>query len=536
MTDSPPLTAEINDLLQAVGPSPSELGVLEPLSDQPPTLSSLAASLKLPLNCSGGSRPHIGPDGRPPAGQWAARDELSSPPELVWAGLSALLKSLELKPGRRPNVTAALVDTLVAQTEQTMATLLDAIVHHQAFSSLERIWRSLWFLIKSVNFEQNIIIEILNVSANDLLEDFEDSPEIGRAGLFRIAYISEYGQFGGQPYAAIIGAYELGHGPRDMKLLEYTSMVGATVHAPFLTNVGPAFFGLRTFQELDNVPDLKGVFEEARFTRFRSLRDNEDSRYLGLCLPGFLLRAPWSYRSGGLGDFDYEERQHDRSDFCWGLPAFALAGRLADSFANFRWCVNIIGEKGGGLVKGLESIDYASMGRTQARIPTECLIAEPTEYVLSKEGLISMVTRRQTMDACFFSANTPLKPKRYNAFDGGQEATLNHYLSTQLPYMMIVNRLAHYLKVLQRENIGSWRERTTVESELNRWINQYVTEMDNPTPAIRGRRPLRFAQVDVREVEGQPGWYKVNLTVRPHFKYMGATFSLSVSGPAEKME
>ncbi len=100
--------------------------------------------------------------------------------------------------------------------------------------------------------------------------------------------------------------------------------------------------------------------------------------------------------------------------------------------------------------------------------------------------------------------------------------------------MMIVNRLAHYLKVLQREQIGSPERASGLESQLNKWIRQYVADQENPSSEVRGRRPLRTAQVIVSDVEGDPGWYRVSLNVRPHFKYMGADFTLSLVGKMDK--
>ena len=100
--------------------------------------------------------------------------------------------------------------------------------------------------------------------------------------------------------------------------------------------------------------------------------------------------------------------------------------------------------------------------------------------------------------------------------------------------MFIINRLAHYIKVLQRENIGSWKNRSELEDELNTWLKQYVSDQDNPSAEVRSRRPLRKAQITVEDVEGEPGWYSVQMNVQPHFKYMGADFTLSLKGKLDK--
>jgi len=142
--------------------------------------------------------------------------------------------------------------------------------------------------------------------------------------------------------------------------------------------------------------------------------------------------------------------------------------------------------------------------------------------------------RKGSDNAAFFSANSCQKAKTFGTTAEGKQAQLNYKLGTELPYNFVISRLAHYLKVLQRENIGTWKSRVDLESELNKWISQYISDQENPSPGVRSRRPLRKAQIDVSDVEGEPGWYRVSLKVQPHFKYMGASFTLSLVGKLDK--
>jgi type VI secretion system protein ImpC len=185
-------------------------------------------------------------------------------------------------------------------------------------------------------------------------------------------------------------------------------------------------------------------------------------------------------------------------------------------------------------VDNLPIYNFEASGEVQSKIPTEVLISERREFELAEEGFIALTMRKDSDNACFFSANSCQKPKSFGQSKEGKEAELNYKLGTQLPYIFIVSRLAHYIKTLQRENIGSWKERADLEKELNQWIGQYVADMESPSPSVRSRRPLRQAQITVDNVEGEPGWYKVDLKMRPHFKYMGASFTLSLVGKLDK--
>jgi len=449
-------------------------------------------------------------------------------------GVQAFIDEL-LKPGRELRVTQAAVDEMIAGIDQKLSAQMDMILHNETFQRLESAWRSTKYLVDKTDFRENIKIELMNVSKEDLLDDFSDAPEITKSGLYKIAYTSEYGQFGGKPYGLIVGNYEFGPGAQDIRLLQYLAGVSNMSHAPFVAAAGSSFFGLEDFSGLPNIKDLKSILEMPQYTKWQSFRESEDARNIGLVLPHFLLRLPYGPDSQPVKNFVYKEDVTDgNKNFLWGNAAFAFASRISDSFAKYRWCANIIGPQGGGAVEDLPVYQYEAMGDLQTKIPTEILISERREFELAEEGFIALTMRKGSDNAAFFSANSVQKPKVFPNTPEGKQAETNYKLGTQLPYNFIISRLAHYIKVIQRENIGTWKERGDLETELNNWIRQYIADMDNPSPAVRSRRPLRKAEIEVSDVEGDPGWYRVSLKVQPHFKYMGASFTLSLTGKLDK--
>ncbi|PXW23291.1 type VI secretion system contractile sheath large subunit [Paraburkholderia caballeronis] len=450
-------------------------------------------------------------------------------------GIQAFISQL-LEPQRSvERVTQATVDGMIADLDRKLCAQVDAILHHADYQRLESAWRSLKFLVDRTNFRENVKLQLLSVSKSKLLDDFQDAADITKSGLYRNLYTAEYGQFGGQPFGAIVANYEFGPGGQDIKLLQYAASVSAMSHAPFIAAAGPQFFGVDSFDQLPNLKDLSSVFEGPQFVKWNSFRETEDARYIGLTLPHFLLRVPYGPDTVPAKKFSYtEDVSGGNGQFLWGNAAFTFASRLTESFADYRWCANVIGPQGGGAVNDLPVYTYESMGELQNKIPTEVLISERREFELAEQGFIALTMRKNSDNAAFFSANSAQKPKFFGNSKEGKEAELNYKLSTQLPYMFVVSRLAHYIKVIQRENIGTWKERGDLESELNVWIRQYVADMDNPAEGVRSRRPLRQAEITVADVEGDPGWYRVDLKVRPHFKYMGASFTLSLVGKLDK--
>ncbi len=428
-------------------------------------------------------------------------------------------------------VDRSTVDLIISELTDKMSLQIDAILHCDAFQAIEAAWRALKFVVDRVDFRENIRCEMLNVSKRDLIEDFEDSPEIPKSGMYRLIYSTEYGQFGGRPYGLIVGNYEFSPSPQDMYLLDACASVATMAHAPFIAAASPRFFGLDRWLDLPQLNEISAIFAGPQYTKWRTFRDADDSRYAALTLPRFLLRLPYGPSSNRVQAFEYEESvagHHDR--YLWGNAAFAFATRVADSFARYRWCPNIVGPSSGGTVEDLPLHQYEALGHIQTKIPTEIVVTERREWEISECGFIPFTYRRDTENACFFSANSCQRPATFGISEEGRQAELNHRLGTQLPYLFVTCRLAHYLKVLQRENIGSWKERQDLERELNKWIGQFVAAQEVISASVRARRPLKAAKVTVSEVPGNAGWYKVDLRVQPHFKYMGAMFNLGLVG------
>ncbi|HAT1682901.1 TPA: type VI secretion system contractile sheath large subunit [Klebsiella oxytoca] len=450
-------------------------------------------------------------------------------------GIAALVANILDSGSTAEPVNKALVDSMIVALDKKLSEQIDVILHAPEFQGLESFWCSLKLLVDRTNFHENIRLLLLHATKEELLEDFEFAPEITQSGLYKHVYSTGYGQFGGQPVGAVIGDYAMTQSAPDIKLMQYVSAVGAMAHAPFISSVAPTFFGVDSFTELPSIKDLKSVFEGPAYTRWRSLRESEDARYLGLTAPRFLVRLPYDPVENPIKRFGYKEDiSNSHEHYLWGNTAYLMGTALTDSFAKYRWCPNIIGPQSGGAITDLPVHVYEAMGQLQAKIPTEVLITDRREYEMAEEGFITLTMRKDSDNAAFFSANSVQKPKVFPNTREGKEAETNYRLGTQLPYMFIINRLAHYVKVLQREQIGSWKERQDLERELNGWIKQYVADQENPPADVRSRRPLRAAQIKVLDVEGEPGWYQVAISVRPHFKYMGANFELSLVGRLDK--
>ncbi|EKJ5721073.1 type VI secretion system contractile sheath large subunit, partial [Campylobacter coli] len=406
--------------------------------------------------------------------KYARNDESYS---IAKRGVAEFISAIVESDNIEDKINKFALDEMIAHIDDLLSKQMDEILHNEEFQKLESTWRGLFFLVERTDFNENIKINLFDITKEEVLEDFENNPDITQSVVYKNIYSSEYGQFGGEPVGAIIGDYQLSTTSPDMTFLNKMSSIAAMSHSPFLTSLGPKFFGLENYSELANIQDLQSLLEGPQYTRWRTFRENEDSKYTGLMVTRFLTRSPYDSEENPIKSFNYKENVHaSHNHLLWGNSAYAFATRLTESFAKYRWCGSIIGPKSGGSVKDLPTYFYENFGNLKAKIPTEVLITDRREYELAENGFITLTLRRDTNNAAFFSANSALKPKIFPNTPEGKEAETNYRLGTQLPYVFLISRLAHYLKVLQREEIGSWKERSDIENGLNEWVRQYISD------------------------------------------------------------
>jgi len=424
------------------------------------------------------------------------------------------------------------IDRAIAAIDQKLSGQLNSIAHDPRFMQLEGTWRGLNYLVMNSETGTSLKLKVLNISKRELNRDLTRAVEFDQSQLFKQIYENEFGTPGGEPYGALIGDYEWTAHPDDIETLRLVSQVSAAAFAPFISGVSPAMFGFKEWTELTRPRDLAKIFETQEYTKWRSLRDSGDSRFVNLVMPRVLARLPYGAATKPIDEFAYEEAPSDdagnrlkmkHGEYCWMNAAYVLGARLTDAFAQTGFCVAIRGAEGGGKVENLPYDVFTSDdGDLDAKCPSEIGITDRREFELSNLGFQPISHYKNTDYAVFFGAQSIQKPKKYDR----PEATANAAISARLPYLMATGRFAHYLKVMARDWIGSFMEAPDVERRLNRWINNYVNANESAGQEMKARFPLREAKVEVKDIPGRPGSYNAIAYLRPWLQLEELTTSM----------
>ncbi|MET0983657.1 MAG: type VI secretion system contractile sheath large subunit [Telluria sp.] len=420
------------------------------------------------------------------------------------------------------------IEAIIAELDKKLTAQVNQILHHPDFQEIEGTWRGLHYLVNNTETDEMLKIRFMNIAKKDLGKTLKRymGTAWDQSPVFKRVYEEEYGQFGGEPFGCLVGAYAFDHSPPDVELLGEIGKIAAAAHTPFIAGAAPTVMGMDSWQELANPRDLTKIFLTPEYAAWRSLRESDDARYIGLAMPRYLARLPYGARTAPVDAFDFEEDtgSADHSKYTWSNAAFAMAVNINRSFKLYGWCSRIRGVESGGAVEGLPTHTFPTDdGGVDMKCPTEIAISDRREAELAKNGFMPLVHRKNSDVAAFIGAQSLQKPFEYDDPD----ATANANLAARLPYLFACCRFAHYLKCIVRDKIGSFKEREDMQRWLQNWIMNYVDgDPAHSTEATKARKPLAAAEVTVEEVEGNPGYYTSRFYLRPHYQLEGLTVSL----------
>lgn len=420
------------------------------------------------------------------------------------------------------------IEAIIAEIDRKLSEQINLVLHKDEFQKVESAWRGMHHLVYNTETDEKLKIRFMDVSKDEVRRTLRRHKGIAwdQSPIFKRIYEEEYGQLGGEPYGCLVADYYFDHTPSDVELLGAIAKISAASHAPFIAGSAPSLLGMESWQELANPRDLAKITSNLEHAPWNSLRNTEDSRYVGLAMPRFLARLPYGAKINPVDEFDFEEETEgaDHRNYVWSNAAYAMAVNINRSFKLYGWCTMIRGVESGGTVENLPCHTFPTDdGGFDMKCPTEIAISDRREAELAKAGLIPLVHRKNTDHAAFIGAQSVQKPQEYMDPD----ATANANLSARLPYLFASTRFAHYLKCIVRDKIGSFKEREDMQRWLNEWIMHYVdADPANSSQETKARRPLAAAEVVVEDIEGNPGYYGAKFFLRPHFQLEGLTVSL----------
>ena len=419
----------------------------------------------------------------------------------------------------------AWISKLIAEIDHLVGSQLAAIINDPKFQRLEASWRGVRVLTEESSSYRNIKIRLLDISWERLAKDLDRANDFDQSFLFQRVYSDEFGMPGGEPFGILLGDYYVSHKPSaaqrtdDVAALKQIAQVAAAAFCPFICSASPALFGLDSFQEINSTIDFGKIFNSQEYIRWRSLRDMEEARFLGIALPDVVLRQPYDKQElaqKGLF-FESKDKGASLSSHLWGNAAIALGAVIVREFGNHSWFSTIKGvipeRLDGGLVTAFPSVSQAVLNDNFSNHCVPVVITDRAERELAELGFMTLCHCYGSPYAAFFS-NTSLKSV---GFINQKESRANARVSAMLQQILCASRIAHYIKAIVRDKIGTFQSGKDCERVISEWLRKYTTGRSDLSLELRAKYPLRDFRVEIREVLQKPGVYACLIHLKPHY-------------------
>ncbi|MBN8890241.1 MAG: type VI secretion protein [Rhodospirillales bacterium 70-18] len=452
----------------------------------------------------------------------------------TWFGDTALRRLAATPDGLR-----GALDRDIAAIDALIGAQLDAILHAPRLARLEGSWRGLFWLVDGFDPGNRIKVKVLSAAWSEICRDLERAAEFDQSHLFRKIYEDEFGMPGGEPYGLLVVDHEVRHRPGpgaptdDVTALKLLAAVAAAAFVPTVLAAAPTLLEVDGFTDLAGVADPAAPLRTADYARWRGLFSLEDIRFLAVTLPRMLARPPWLDDPARHDGFRYEEFAPDVAARIWSNAGYGFAATVVRAFANFAWPADVRGvetdRRAGGLVDDLALEPFRTdAGQAWVRPSLEVVLTDRQERILVDAGLMPLSAIPFSEDAVFGAVRSLQTPAQYTG-PTAAAANANARLSTQINTLLCVSRFAHYVKMLGRGMVGSFRTGDEIERQLQSWLSGFVNSNVTSGSDTRAKYPLIAGRVTVRERPGRPGVFGCVVQLQPYFQLddVAASFRLT---------
>ncbi len=429
-----------------------------------------------------------------------------------------------------------LLDRDIVAIDAMLSEQLDAILHHDRLRRLEGTWRGMAWLIGGMDAGARLKVKILNVGWAEICRDLERAVEFDQSQTFRKIYEDEFGMPGGEPYGLMIIDHDVRHRSGatsrtdDVSALAALAGVAAAAFCPMIVGASPVLLEVDDFADLATVTYIASPLRNADHARWRNLTTRTDTRFLGITLPRLLARPPWEDDGTRADNFRYAEYAPEAKDRVWMSAGYAFGQVVARAFAQSAWPGDTRGADldrlGGGIVDAMPVEPFRTdPDGVWIRKSVEIVWNDRQERELLDAGLIPLAAIPHADELVFGAARSPLVPQRFTGVNS-DAANANARLSNQINTIMCASRFAHYVKMLGRQMVGSFKTAEEIEEVLDGWLKQYVRS--NAPYETRARYPLIAGKVSVHEMTGKPGSFGCTVFLQPHYQIddVAASFQL----------
>lgn len=224
-------------------------------------------------------------------------------------------------------------DSMIQAVDEAISTTMRQILHHPNFQYLESIWRSLYLLVKRIETDTQLTLEMIQLKPSDLKQDLLGQEQLNESKLYKTLVTDTVDTPGGTPFDLLLGYYEFTNSDEDAQIAARIAQIASQADTAFIAAAAPSLLGVDQALHTTD-PEQWPKDQVASTEAWQSVRRLPAAQYLALVAPSYLVRYPYGKKFNRIDRFEFEEIVADQPlQAClWGNGATVVACLMAQSF------------------------------------------------------------------------------------------------------------------------------------------------------------------------------------------------------------
>ena len=396
----------------------------------------------------------------------------------------------------------ALLTRLMAELDNRISDQLSEVVQHNQFKQLESSWTGLKSLTEIQVSQRRVKIKLLDLSWSMVSAELNYSFDLKQSSLFRKLYSKEFDTAGGTPFGLVMVDHKASADYRDdldyddLYTLQLLSELGEMSFCPMVLDVDEFFFGDEPRRQLHDCARIDRILSSRDFLSWQLLREKSASRFLHLVVPEYLMRQPYHQYPAG---FVFSEKKQEKNAL-WGNSAYLMVGNVMREFDRISWF--------GFLRSYDESGAYGAVVQNSIDIRTKVDLFSEDDGFWSSQGFMPLTSLYLSNHKGFFSNQSVW-----------QAPDESHRQLGMLQTNLMACRFGHYIKAQIRDQVGRYDSAESCRRSLERWLDQFISNVSYGEDTVLARYPLRSCYVRIEEAPHDNTRYLCEIMLQPQYQY-----------------
>jgi len=247
--------------------------------------------------------------------------------------IQALVKDI-VAPYISPKPNPNLKD-YIQTVDDASSSLMRKLMHHHQFQTIESAWRSLYLLVRRVETDRKLKIFIVDVSAQELIEDALNADNYEQSNAFKLL-VENRQSVGASSFSIIMADAIFGQSESGFDALSNLGEIAGAINASFISGGSEQLADCESLAKTPDRDDWDFSQDASLKEKWQQLRATPQAQHITLVAPRYLSRMPYGKKTSPIDSFAFEELPSETMHpyYLWSCGAWLVTLVMAQNYSH----------------------------------------------------------------------------------------------------------------------------------------------------------------------------------------------------------